>query len=266
MPILTKLKEFLDASGVHYEVRSHRLAFTAQEVAAAEHVPGREVAKVVMVRDGTEYLMAVLPAPYHVGLERLRKAAGRTGLRLATDYGIIKQTGGRVTVDSGIDKGTTFRIYLPAAEGLPEEDRDNITALGNAERPETILIAEDQNEVLSLVSLVLEEAGHNVLEANNSDAAILTCERHKEPIDLLLIDVVMPHMSGPELARRLTALHPEMKVLFMSGYIDSTIDEYGVFSNGRSFLQKPFTPANLLGKVREVLDAPLERTASLTPG
>jgi Ala-tRNA(Pro) deacylase len=85
MPILTKLKEFLDANHVRYEVRSHRPAFTAQEVAAAEHVPGREMAKVVMVRDGGEYLMAVLPAPYHVGLERLGKAAGRTGLRLATE-------------------------------------------------------------------------------------------------------------------------------------------------------------------------------------
>ena len=85
MPILTKLKEFLDTNRVRYEVRSHRPAFTAQEVAAAEHVPGREVAKVVMVRDGAAYLMAVLPAPYHVGLERLGKAAGRTGLRLATE-------------------------------------------------------------------------------------------------------------------------------------------------------------------------------------
>jgi len=85
MPILTKLKEFLDANRVRYEVRWHRPAFTAQEVAAAEHVPGREMAKVVMVRDGGEYLMAVLPAPYHVGLERLGKAAGRPGLRLATE-------------------------------------------------------------------------------------------------------------------------------------------------------------------------------------
>jgi Ala-tRNA(Pro) deacylase len=85
MAILTKLREFLDANGVPYEVRSHRLAYTAQEVAAAEHVPGREMAKVIMVRDGDEYLMAVLPAPFHVGLERLGKAAGRKGLRLATE-------------------------------------------------------------------------------------------------------------------------------------------------------------------------------------
>jgi Ala-tRNA(Pro) deacylase len=85
MPILRKLKEFLDENGVRYQVRSHRTAYTAQEVAAAEHVPGREMAKVVMVRDGSQYLMAVLPAPYHVGLEQLGKAAGRTGLRLATE-------------------------------------------------------------------------------------------------------------------------------------------------------------------------------------
>ena len=85
MPILTKLKEFLDTNRIRYEVRSHRTAYTAQEVAAAEHVPGREMAKVVMVRDGGQYLMAVLAAPYHVGLESLGKAAGRTGLRLATE-------------------------------------------------------------------------------------------------------------------------------------------------------------------------------------
>jgi Ala-tRNA(Pro) deacylase len=85
MPILAKLKEFLDANGVRYEVRSHRPAFTAQEVAAAEHVPGREMAKVVMLRDGGEYLMAVVAAPHHVDLERLAKASGRAGLRLATE-------------------------------------------------------------------------------------------------------------------------------------------------------------------------------------
>ena len=85
MPILTKLREFLDANGVRYEVRSHRTAYTAQEVAAEEHVPGREMAKVVMVRDGGDCLMAVLPAPYHVGLEQLGRAAGRSGLRLATE-------------------------------------------------------------------------------------------------------------------------------------------------------------------------------------
>ena len=85
MPILTKLKEFLDANGVRYQVRSHRTAYTAQEVAAEEHIPGFEMAKVVMVRDGGEYLMAVLPAPYRVGLDLLGKATGRTGLRLATE-------------------------------------------------------------------------------------------------------------------------------------------------------------------------------------
>jgi Ala-tRNA(Pro) deacylase len=85
MPILKKLKEFLDANRVRYEVRSHRTAYTAQEVAAAEHIPARDMAKVVMVREGGQYLMAVLPAPYHIGLEQLEKAVGRTGLRLATE-------------------------------------------------------------------------------------------------------------------------------------------------------------------------------------
>ncbi|HET7290481.1 MAG TPA: PAS domain-containing protein [Thermodesulfobacteriota bacterium] len=179
-----------------------------------------------------------------------------TGLGLATVYGIIKQSGGHVTVDSGRDRGTTFKIFLPAVEGQPEQAGESagITARPQG-GPETILIAEDQQEVLSLVSLVLEEAGHKVLEANNCIEAVRTCEKFEDPINLLLIDVVMPQMSGPELARRLTALHPEMKVLYMSGYIDNTIDEYGVFSSGSSFIQKPFTPALLLGKVREVLDS-----------
>ncbi|MEW6144534.1 MAG: PAS domain S-box protein [Thermodesulfobacteriota bacterium] len=186
-----------------------------------------------------------------------------TGLGLATVYGIINQSGGHVTVDSGRNRGTTFKIYLPAVDGQPEQAGESAGVTVRPQGgPETILIAEDQQEVLSLISLVLEEAGHKVLKANNCIEAVRACEEYRDPIHLLLIDVVMPRMSGPELARRLTALHPEMKVLYMSGYIDHTIDEHGIFSNGKSFIQKPFTPLNLLGKVREVLDSPPARPAA----
>lgn len=183
-----------------------------------------------------------------------------TGLGLATVYGIINQSGGHVTVDSEIGRGTTFEIYLPVNDERPEQKEDKIAVAGNAHGgPETIIIAEDHDEVLTLVSRVLKEAGHNVLEANHCDKAIHICEQYPDPIHLLLIDVVMPKMSGPELAQRLIALHPEMKVLYMSGYIDNTIKQYGILINGASFIQKPFTPTVLLSKVREVLDAPQER-------
>jgi CheY-like chemotaxis protein len=188
-----------------------------------------------------------------------------TGLGLPTVYGIIKQSGGYVTVESEIGRGTAFKIYLPRVEERPESAASGVSSpakpLGG---PETILVVEDQQEVLSLVSLVLEEAGHKVLEANKCAEAIRICEECKDPIQLFLIDVVMPEMSGPELAGRLTALHPETRVVFMSGYIDKTILGR-VLSDGMSLIQKPFTPAVLLGKVREVLDTPrsgIEKTRS----
>jgi PAS domain S-box-containing protein len=180
-----------------------------------------------------------------------------TGLGLATVYGVINQSGGHISVDSEINRGTTFKIYLPAVEDSPERKQENIPVKKRPQGvPETILIAEDQDEVLTLVGMILNDAGYKILEANHCDVASQICAAYPERIHLLLVDMVMPKMSGPELADRLMALHPEMKIIYMSGYTDDTINQYGVIKQGKAFLQKPFTPTDLLNKVREVLDAP----------
>ncbi|HMQ51504.1 MAG TPA: response regulator, partial [Anaerolineae bacterium] len=121
---------------------------------------------------------------------------------------------------------------------------------------ETVLLAEDEELVRALTRQVLEMNGYTVLEASHGGEALLLAEQHPEAIDLLLTDVIMPHMSGNDLAKRLAALHPGMKVLYISGYTDQAIAHYGVLEPDLFFLQKPFSPQTLARKVREVLDTP----------
>jgi PAS domain S-box-containing protein len=186
------------------------------------------------------------------------KESGRgTGLGLATVYGIVKQSGGHIEVYSEINRGTTFKIYLPR---IIEEDTREPSPNALMEKwpggSETILVVEDEEGVRALAREVLKEKGYKVLEASGCDEAISTCEQISNPIHLLLIDMVMPKMSGHELAKRLLELHPEIKVIYMSGYADDTVIQYGALESDVPFLQKPFTPTTLLHKVREVLDAP----------
>ena len=178
-----------------------------------------------------------------------------TGLGLATVYGIVKQSGGNIWVYSEPGGGTTFKIYLPVAEG--EEEREGAPALAASPRggDETILLVEDEEDLREVVRESLQVFGFTLLEARHGGEALLIAERHPGPIHLLVTDVIMPTMNGAELARRLAPLRPEMDVLYVSGYTDEAIVHHGVLEPGTAFLQKPFSPEQIVRKVREVLDA-----------
>ncbi len=177
-----------------------------------------------------------------------------TGLGLSTVYGIVKQSGGNIWVYSEPGKGTTFKIYLPRVDEPLEQLREKASADRLLRGSETILLVEDEEDVRRLAHLILGRQGYEVLAARDGDEALLICGQHKDPIHLLLTDVVMPRMSGHELAKRLESSHPEAKVLYMSGYTDNAIVLHGVLAEGVNYIQKPFTVDALTKKVREVLE------------
>ncbi|MES1173450.1 MAG: response regulator [Myxococcales bacterium] len=179
-----------------------------------------------------------------------------TGLGLATVFGIVRQSGGLILVESVLGTGTTFRVYFPRAEGElrrpgVSETPPRNTLLGS----ETVLVVEDEDAVRALVRAILMKHGYRVLDARSGGDALLLCEDHTDPIDLLLTDVVMPRMSGRQLAERLRAVRPNMRTLFMSGYTNDAVVRHGVLKNTIDFIQKPITPDSLSRKVRAVLDA-----------
>jgi PAS domain S-box-containing protein len=179
-----------------------------------------------------------------------------TGLGLATVFGIIKQSNGFIRVSSEIGRGTTFRIYLPLVD-KPTERYDGKPEL--VQLPvgtETVLLAEDAAAVRAAARQILERYGYTVLEAPSGRDALNIALKRQAPIHLLLTDVVMPEMSGRELAEQFFELRPSSKVLYMSGYTDDAVVLHGILSAGIAYLQKPFSPATLARKVREVLDAP----------
>jgi two-component system, cell cycle sensor histidine kinase and response regulator CckA len=161
--------------------------------------------------------------------------------------------GGNIWVYSEPGQGTTFKIYLPQVNELLEELREEVVK-EISRGHETILIVEDEETVRKLPVRVLKNQGYKVLEAPDGGKAFMLCEEFKEPIHLILTDVVMPRMSGRKLADRLKEMYPEIKVLYMSGYTDNAILHHGILEPGINFLQKPFTVDGLARKVREVLD------------
>ena len=177
-----------------------------------------------------------------------------SGLGLSMVYGIIQQSGGYIDVTSAPDQGTTFEIFLPWADGILEPELPTVEQRAACQGEEIILLVEDEDVVRDLASRVLRDYGYEVLEARKGEEALVISELHQGIIHLLLTDVVMPEMSGRELAQELNPLRPDMKVLYMSGYTDDAVVRHGVQESTMPFLQKPFVPDDLVLMVRRVLD------------
>ncbi len=177
-----------------------------------------------------------------------------TGLGLATVFGIVKQSGGHVAVYSEVGKGTTFKVYLPRVEQRPVLSKSHRGTTVLPRGRETVLLVEDEDGVRALSRHILRGFGYTVLEARDGLDALRVAEQHAGRIDLLITDVVMPRLGGREVAERLTALQPGVKVLFLSGYTDDAVVRHGILQAEVAFLQKPFSPATLAVKVRAVLD------------
>jgi len=226
-----------------------------EESAAGEHreVPAGSRVKLLIRDNGAginEEAKAHIFEPYFT-----TKEVGKgVGLGLATVYGIVHQSGGDIQVESELGKGTTFTIWLPrVAEPKPSKESSELV-LDGPPGEETILVVEDEEPVLTLVRETLEDGGYKVLVASNGEEALALLSRSKEPIHLLLTDVVMPKIGGQTLAARVASRNPEMQILFMTGYFDTDIDRQDNPFGRRPCIFKPFTPQELTSKIREVLD------------
>ncbi|HUS11553.1 MAG TPA: response regulator [Pyrinomonadaceae bacterium] len=176
-----------------------------------------------------------------------------TGLGLSTVYGIVKQSGGNIWVYSEPERGTVFKIYLPRAKSLEMTESSAPVRIPPRGR-ETILLVEDEQMVRELAKEILEDNGYAVMAARNGEEGLRICEEFEGRIDMMITDVVMPHMSGRELAERVVHLRPETKVLYMSGYTDDAIMRHGILDDHMLFLQKPFTADSFVLKIRDALE------------
>jgi PAS domain S-box-containing protein len=231
-------------------------------------------ANAVLDEEAAGRIGGILPGPYlilsvtgtGIGMDdetRLRvfepffttKPQGKgTGLGLSMVYGIVQQHGGAITLETAPSQGATFKIYLPRVDAPVPEVGTSVTCDDAWHGSETILVVEDEAQVRALVAQMLQASGYTVLTAAAPSAALELSDRHPGPIHLLLTDVVMPEMSGPELCQRLQSRRPRTRVLYMSGYTDEALGRHGVLEPGTFLLQKPFRIGELGQKVREVLD------------
>jgi hypothetical protein len=222
--------------------------------------PGRYV-RIRVTDTGTGMDAATLQRVFEPFFTTKPKGHG-TGLGLATVYGIVNQAGGDVSIYSEVGVGTRAQVLLPASDEAPRvaPSPNGPTVQNGAvliqprlQASKTLLVVEDADDLREITELILRKNGYLVLTAATGPAALDLLSQHPGKIDLLLTDVVMPHMQGPELARRVTALHPEIRVLYMSGYPQPMLGDGGILEEGILLVEKPFTEPILLAKVQEAL-------------
>jgi CheY-like chemotaxis protein len=179
-----------------------------------------------------------------------------TGLGLSTVYSIIKQNSGYILVSSEPHHGTTFSIYFPSCKDMETLPESKTSPHKLPQGSETILLVEDEDTVRTLTHSILEERGYTVVEAKNGNEALMICKEHSGNFHLMITDIIMPGMNGNKLVQEVTRLYPNIKILYISGYSDDIVVQYGISSKKGQphFLKKPLTPSMLLCKVREVID------------
>jgi PAS domain S-box-containing protein len=233
-------------------METSNLELSAEQARDLELTPGRYVSLTV-IDTGQGMAPGTLSHVFEPFFTTKPMGKG-TGLGLATVYGIVKQSGGSIQVESEPGLGTTFHIYLPAADGDMGKKPGPAASVKVAGGTETILVAEDEPDLRVLTRIFLEGYGYKVLEASSAEQAIQAAELFSGPIDLLLTDVIMPGMSGRQLAERIQSKRPQAKVTYMTGYTDDMVVQHKVLEPGVQLLQKPFTKVDLALKVRATLD------------
>jgi PAS domain S-box-containing protein len=237
-------------NGGRLVLRTKRYVQSARRAGDPELLPGAYV--VLEVQDTGTGIDPALRSRIFEPFFSTKEGSG-TGLGLAMVYGIVRQAGGDILVDSEPGRGSLFRVFLPASEQTPPVKTAEAGPAAAPAGNETILLVEDEAQLRTLAERLLSMAGYRVLAAALPDEALALCRSHPGTIDLLLTDVVMPGMGGPSLARAARALRPGLRVLYMSGYTDDELMQRGVSLEALAFLPKPFTPAELQRKVRETL-------------
>jgi CheY-like chemotaxis protein len=221
---------------------------------AATHLPAQPGPHVMLaVSDTGAGMDAATQAHMFEPFFTTKEAGKGTGLGLATVYGIVKQSGGCVWVYSELGKGTTFKVYLPRV-GVQAPPAPEARASRPLRGSETVLLVEDEAALRELLAETLRGNGYTVLAACDGTEALRLVDAHAGPVQIVVTDVIMPGLAGPEVVDLVAPRYPEMKVLYISGYSDDSVVRHGFIGPGRAFLSKPFSPDDLLGRVRELLE------------